>query len=95
MRLFIYYYSYLIFFGMATEWKDECDDLPGSVTPQASMKLGPPHRSPALPRRGPPHHHSCPPHCLHCSPPPLCRCSVRAAGTAGAAGTFDSPAQGG
>ena len=94
MRLFIYYYSYLIFFGMATEWKDECDDLPGSVTPQASMKLSPPHRSPALPRQGP-HHHPYPPRCRRCSPPPR-RCSpIRAASTAGMAGTADSPGQGG
>ena len=51
--------------------------------PQASKKLNPPHRSPALPRRGPPFL----PH-RHC---PL----VRAAGTTGAdsmVGTGDDPA---
>ena len=71
--------------------RNGCDDLPGGVTsPQASMKLSPPHRSPALPRRGPHHHHPCPPRC--CSPP--CRhCSpVRVAGMAV---TANSPAQGG
>jgi len=51
MRLFIYYYYY-IFLAWLLNKKDGCDDLPGSVTPQASMKLSPPHRSPALPRRG-------------------------------------------
>ena len=55
--------------------------------PKASMKLSPPHRSPALPRQGPPHHHPYPPHCRCCSP-------IRAAGTAGMAGTTDSPAPG-
>ena len=45
------------------------------------MKLSPPHRSPALPRRGPPHRCCCSP--------------IRAAGMAGTAGTADSPAQGG
>ena len=63
--------------------------------PQASMKLSPPHRSPALPRRGPPHHHPCPHRCHRCSPPPRRHCSVRAAGMASTAGTADSPAQGG
>ena len=71
---------------MATEWKDGCDDLPGSVTPQASMKLSPLHWSPALPRRGPPHHHPCPPRRC-CSP-------VRVASMAGTAGTADNPAEG-
>ena len=51
IRLFIYYYYY-IFFAWLLNKKDGCDDLPGSVTPQASMKLSPPHRSPTLPRRG-------------------------------------------
>ena len=52
------------------------------------MKLSPPHRSPVLPRRGPPHHHPYPLRCRHCSPPHH-RCSpIRVAGTA------DSPAQG-
>ena len=68
--------------------------------PQASMKLSPPHRSPTLPRRGPPHHHPYPPRCRRCSPPPR-RCSppprrcspIREAGTASMAGTADSPAQ--
>ena len=51
--------------------------------PQALKKLGPPHRSPALPRQGllPLPHRHCPP--------------VRAAGTAGVdstAGTGDGPA---
>ena len=55
------------------------------------MKLSPPHRSPALPRRGP-HHRRC------CCSPPRRRCSP--AGMAGAAGagtarTADSPAEGG
>ena len=88
MRLFIYYYYY-IFLAWLLNKKDGCDDLPGSVTPQASMKLSPPHRSPALPHWGPPHHHPYPPHCRHCYPP------VREAGTAGMAGTADSPGQGG
>ena len=74
-------------FGFFLAWllkeRSGCDDLPGDTTPQASMKLSPPHRSPALPRRGPlprPHHH-CP--------------LVRAVGTAGAnsmVGTGDDPA---
>ena len=87
----------LFFFAWLLNRKNGCDDLPGGVTPQASMKLSPPHRSPALPRRGLPHHHPCLPHCCYCSPPPR-RCSP--AGMAGAigagmAGTADSPAQGG
>ena len=69
--------------------KNECDDLPGGVIPpQASMKLSPPHRSPALPRRGPHHRRCC------CSPPPR-RCSPAGMAGAGMAGTTDSPAQGG
>ena len=72
----------LFFLAWLLNGKNGIDDLPGGATsPQASMKLSPPHRSPALRCRGPP------PHCL-CSP-------VRAAGTAGMAGTADSPAQGG
>ena len=54
------------------------------------MKLSPPHRSPALPRRGPHHRHPCPPRCC-CSPAGM----TGAAGTASTAGTADSPAQGG
>ena len=55
------------------------------------MKLSPPHRSPALPRRGL-HHRRC------CCSPPRRHCSP--AGMAGAAGagtigTADSPAQDG
>ena len=52
---------------------DEIDNLPGGVTPQASMKLSPPHQSLALSRRG--------------SPPPLPpqNSPIRAAGMAGAA----------
>ena len=45
---------------------------------QALMKLSPTHRRPALPRRGPPHHHPCPPRCRCCSP-------IRVAGMAGIA----------
>ena len=55
------------------------------------MKLSPPHRSPALPRRGP-HHRRC------CCSPPRHRCSpagMASAASAGTAGTADSPAQGG
>ena len=55
------------------------------------MKLSPPHRSPALPRRGP-HHRHCfcsPPH-RRCSP-----ASMAGAAGAGTAWTADSPAQGG
>ena len=62
--------------------------------PQASMKLSPPHQSPALPRQGPPHNHPYPPHCRRCSPPPRHCSPFRAAGTASMAGTADSPAQG-
>ena len=62
--------------------------------PQASMKLSPPHRSPALPRWGPPPHHPYPPHFRRRSPP-CCHCSpIRAAGTAGMAGTTGSLAPG-
>ena len=91
-----------IFIAFFLAWllngKNKCDDLPGGVTPpQASMKLSPAHRSPALPRRGPHHRHPCPPRRCCCSPPRH-RCSptgmVGAAG-AGTAGTADSPAQGG
>ena len=77
---------------MVLNERNGCDDLPGGVTPpQASMKLSTPHRSLALPHRGPHHRRCC------CSPPPR-RCSP--AGMAGAigagmAGTADSPAQGG
>ena len=93
MRLFIYYYYY-IFLAWLLNKKDGCDDLPGSVPPQASMKLSPPHRSPVLPRRGPHLHHHCPPPRHHCSPPHP-RCSpIRAAGMAGMAGTADSLALG-
>ena len=75
---------------MVLNERNGCDDLPGGVTPpQASMKLSPPHRSPALPCRGPHlHHHYCSPPRHRCSP-------VRATGMAGAAGmtgTADSPA---
>ena len=93
MEIFLGFLCYeiliIIFFGMATERTDRNDDLPGGVTPQASMKLSPPHWSPALPHRGPHiHHHYCSPPHHRCSP-------VWAAGTAGAAGmagTADSPA---
>ena len=77
------------YYGMATEKRARCGDLPGGTTPQASKKLSPPHRSLDPSRRGPPlppprsHHH-----CL----------LVRAAGTAGAdstAKTVDGPAPGG
>ena len=78
----------LLFLAWLLNRKNGCDDLPVGVTPpQASMKLSPPRRSPALPRRGPPHHHPCPPRCRCCSP-------IRVAGMAGIAGTADSPAQG-
>ena len=60
--------------------------------PKASMKLSPPHRSPALPRRGPHHHY--PPPCRRCSPPPHHCSPVHTAGTAGRARTADSLAQG-
>ena len=55
------------------------------------MKLSPPHRSPALPRRGPHHRHPCPPRRCRCSPAGM----AGAAGTASMAGTADSLAQGG
>ena len=62
------------------------------------MKLSPPHRSPALPRRGPHYRHPCSPPHRHCSPPRR-HCSsagmAGAAGTVGTAGTANSPAQGG
>ena len=92
----IFIFIFIVFLAWLLNGKNKCDDLPGGVTPpEASMKLSPPHRSPALPRRGP-HHHPCPPHRC-CSPPRRRHCSVRAASTAGAgtAGTADSPAQGG
>ena len=88
---------FLFFLAWLLHRKSGCDDLPGGVTPQASMKLSPPHRSPALPRRGP-SHHPCLPRCRRCSPPHR-RCSptgmAGAAGTAGTAGTVYSPAQDG
>ena len=86
------YLLLLFFLAWLLNGKNECDDLPGGVTPpQASMKLSPPHRSPALPRRGP-HHHRC------CCSPPHHHCSLAGmavAAGAGTAGTADSPAQGG
>ena len=58
MEIFLGFLCYeiliIIFFGMATERTDRNDDLPGGVTPQASMKLSPPHWSPALHHRGSP-----------------------------------------
>ena len=77
----------LLFLAWLLNKKDGCDNIPDSVTHQASMKLSPPHQSPTLPCRGP-HHHR------RCSPPRRRHCSVRAAGTTGTAGTADSPAQG-
>ena len=74
---------FIIFLAWLLNKKDGCDDLAGSVTPQASMKLSPPHRSPAFPHQG--RRYS--PLRRRCSP-------VWAAGTAGMAGTADSPAQG-
>ena len=80
---------FVVFLAWLLNRKTGCDDLPVCVTPpQASMKLSPPNRSPALPRRGPPHRYCCSPPCHRHSP-------VRAAGTTGTAGTGDSPAQGG
>ena len=79
-----------IYYGMATEKRSGCGDLPSGSTPLQALKmLSPRHRSPDPPRRGPPlpppHSHH---HCL----------LVRAAGTAGAdstAETVDGPAPGG
>ena len=51
------------------------------------MKLSPPHRSPDLPHRGPPHRCCCSPPPRRCSPAGM----TSAAGTAGAAGTAYSP----
>ena len=64
LLLFIIFYM-RNYYGMATERRSGCGDLPGGMTPQASKKLSPPHRSPDPPRRGPPlplplphpHHH--------------------------------------
>ena len=93
MRLFIYYYYYyfcLFFLAWLLNRKNGFNDLPGGVTPQALMKLSPPHRSPALPRRGPHHHRCC------CSPRRRCSpASMDGAAGAAMAGTADSPAQGG
>jgi len=87
--VFITTIIFFVFFGMATEWKERVQWLTWRCdSPQASMKLSPPHRSPALPRRGPPHRYCC-------SPPYHRHSPVRAAGTTGTAGTGDSPAQGG
>ena len=75
-----------IYYGMATEKRLGCGDLPSGTTPQASKKLSPPHWSPDLPYRGPPLPPPRPHH--HCF-------LVRAAGAAGAdstAGTVDGPA---
>ena len=92
MRLFIYYYYYYfccLFLAWLLNRKNGCDDLPVCVTPpQASMKLSPPHQSPTLPRRGPPHRHPCPPHRC-CSP-----AGMAGAAGAGTARTADSPAEG-
>ena len=63
------------------------------------MKLSPPHRSHAFPRRGPHHRHPCSPRRRCCCSPPRRCCSpagmAGAASTAGMAGTVDSLAQGG
>ena len=67
------------------------------MTPQASMKLSPPHRSPALPRWGPHHRHPCSPRHRCCCSPPRRRCSpasMAGAAGAGTARTADSPAEG-
>ena len=89
---------FVVFLAWLLNGKNGSDDLPGGATsPQASMKLSPPHRSPALPRRGPHYRHPCPPRrrCC-CSTPPPRRCSPAGmAGAAGTARTADSPAQGG
>ena len=82
---------FFVFLAWLLNGKNECDDLPSGVTPQASMKLSPPHRSPALSHRGPPHPCCCSPPPRHCSPSGM----AGAAGTAGTAMTADSPAQGG
>ena len=89
----------IIFLAWLLNEGNECDDLPGSVTPpQASMKLSAPHRSPSLTRWHSPHCHPCPPRSCCCSPPRR-RCSpdwvAGTTSTAGMAGTVDSPAQGG
>ena len=86
------YLLLLFFLAWLLNGKNECDDLRGGVTvPQASMKLSPPHWSPALPRQGPHHRRCC------CSPPPRHCSPAGMAGAPGAstAGTADSPAQGG
>ena len=70
---------FVVFLAWLLNGKNECDDLPGGVTPpQASMKLSPPR-------------HCCcsPPRRRHC---PVRATGSAGAGTAG---TADSPAQGG
>ena len=55
-----YYYYYFIYmrnyYGMATEKRSGCGDLPGGAPPQASKKLSPPHQSPDPPLCLPRHH---------------------------------------
>ena len=94
MRLFIIILIIIIFLATLLNKRTGVMTYLDCDSPQASMKLSPPPRSPALPRRGP-HHHTCLRRCC-CSSSPRRRCSpVRVAGTAGMAGTADSPAQGG
>ena len=69
------------YYNMVVERRTGCGDLPGGVTPQASKKLSPSHRSPDPPRPLPRPHRHCP--------------LVRAVGTAGTDSTaemVDGPA---
>ena len=66
-------YIIFIFLAWLLKGRSGCGGLLGDTTPQASMKLSPPHRSPALPCRDPP------------LPLPCLSSPVRAAGMAGTA----------